>query len=176
MAGLEALRLRDFLPRIDERLRDDDGAPSAVRVPDLEFVPQVRPLDGHHRIPDILIDPGGVDGRGNMANGLSAELDGPLRHVESEGLAGDLDSDQLAPRALFLDPLEGGLPDERARLVQVDETTEIDLVRIVLDRHVSPVVQDARLDSPDVRWPSRSKVVFLPRLHHGIPEILSAGR
>src|SRR5206468_8338517 len=95
---------------------------------------------------------------------------GPFRHVELDGLAADLDPDELPLGAFVLDALEGRLADEVARLVEVDRPSEPDFVGVVLDRHVRAVVQDARLDAADIRRTRGAEVVLLSRLDDDVPE------
>ena len=51
------------------------------------------------------------------------------------------------------DSLQRFPADEIRCLVQVDEALEPDLVRIVVERHVDAVVEDAGLDAADVGRP-----------------------
>src|SRR6266566_471647 len=81
----------------------------------------------------------------------------------------DLYARELALDAGFLDPREGLLSDEVRLLVRVDEPPEVDLVRIVLERHVGAVVQDSRLDPADLGGSDRPHVVLLARLHDPVP-------
>src|SRR5437899_4368471 len=108
---------------------------------------------------------------GDSADRPSSGGHGPFRHVELDRLAVDLEADELPLRAFVIDACEGRLADEVARLVEVHGPSEADLVRIVLDRHVRAVVQDARLDPADIRGTRGPEVVLLPRLHDGVPEL-----
>src|SRR6267378_6538078 len=86
----------------------------------------------------------------------------------------DLQADELPPDAFLLDPLESLFPDEVRLLVEVDEPAEVHLVRIVLERHVGSVIQDARLDPADLRRSDRPDLVLLPRVHDPIPQLDAA--
>src|SRR3989475_3434856 len=169
--GPEVLRLRDFFARVEERLLDDRRGPGAVRLIDREFRADVGVYDGQHRVPNVRLQPRGVDCGRDPADRPSPGGHGPFRHVEFDGLAVDLNPDQFPLRAFVLDALEGGFADEVARLVEVDGPPESDFVRVVLDCHVRAVVQDARLDAADIRGTRGPEVVLLPRLDDRVPEM-----
>src|SRR5712691_564845 len=170
-ASRTCLRLRNLLPRVDERLLHDGRDPWSVRVLDGGGRTHVHVDDRQHRVPDIRLEPRGVNRGRDPADRSSSGGHGPFRHVEFDWLAVDLNPDQFPLRAFVLDALEGGLADEIARLVEVDGPPESDFVRVVLDRHVRAVVQDARLDAADIRGTRGPEVVLLPRLDDRVPEM-----
>src|SRR3989441_11381768 len=143
---------------------------------DFDLTPDVRELDRDHCVADVLLEPGRVDRRGHSTDVSSTSPGRPLRHVEFDWRAINLHAHELALRSLFLDSLKGGFADEVLRLLQVDGPAEADLIRVVFDRHVGAVVQDPRLDAPDIGGTCWPNAVRLAGLDHRVPEIPSAGR
>ena len=85
------------------------------------------------------------------------------RELERERVAGNLDPDELAADALRPDRLEGVLADVVGRL-RFDEPLEPhDLERVVVDRHVRAVVEDAGLDPARLARGDRADPVRLAR-------------
>src|SRR2546422_10316323 len=106
-----------------------------------------------------------------MANLLAVLLHVPeLRCPRVNLRALDLHTDKLSLHALLLDLHKRLLPDEVRLLVEIHEPTQAHLVRVVLERHVGPVVQDSPLDPPNLRGRTGADVVFLPSLHDPVPK------
>src|SRR3970040_2141440 len=110
-----------------------------------------------------------MDCGGHATNLPTASLNRPLRHVELDGGAVDLDADEFALRPFILNSLEGRLPDEIGWLREVHGPAQADLIGVVLDRHVRAVVEDPRFDAADVGGPRRPDVVSLSGLHERVP-------
>src|SRR6266540_6540216 len=107
-----------------------------------------------------------------MADGLAVLLHVPeFRRPRVDLRTMNLDARELPLDAHFLDSREGLLPDEVRLLFEVDEPPEVDLVRVVLERHVGAVVQDPRLDPSDLGGRDRPDVVLLARLHDPVPQL-----
>src|SRR5712692_1079985 len=139
--------------------------------------PDLRVVDAEERIPDVLLEPRRVRQRGDVADLPTVRVDVPvIRDPGPEGGAFDLDTDELALEALLLHPSERGLPEVVRPLVLVHGPAEAHLVRIVVEHDVRTVVQDSRLDPPDLGRGDRPDVVLGPRAHDRIPELLAEPR
>src|SRR2546421_2804165 len=100
---------------------------------DFDFTPDVRELDRDYRVADVLLEPRRVDRRGHSTDVSSTTPHRPLRHVELDRRAINVDAHELALRSLFLDSLKGGFADEVLPFFEVDSPTEADLVRVVFE-------------------------------------------
>src|SRR5918997_283268 len=94
--GGAQLLLRGLLLGIHERLLDDYGANRLVRPLDLELGPELGVLDRHHRVADVLLEPGRVAGRGHLTDAGPVLVHGEdVDHlavvVRAEPAAADLD-------------------------------------------------------------------------------------
>src|SRR3989442_4333451 len=82
----------------------------------------------------------------------------------------DLHTDKLPLPTLLLDLRKRLIPDEVRLLVEIHEPAQAHLVRVVLERHVGPVVQNSPLNPPNLRGRNGADVVLLPSLHDPVPE------
>src|SRR5262245_63890631 len=98
------------------------------------------------------------------------------RDLERQRLAGELDPDELAVDAPDPDLLERRLADVVGRL-RLDEPLEAhDLERVVLDRHVRAVVEDAGLDPAGLDGRHRPDAELPAGLEHAVPQVAAARR
>ena len=98
------------------------------------------------------------------------------RQLEREGVARDLDADQLAAHAASADLLERRLADV-VGVLRLDQPFEPHhLERVVLDRHVRAVVEDAGLDPARLARRDRPDLVRPPGLHDPVPQVAAARR
>src|SRR2546427_5022041 len=169
-AARRPLRFRNLFARVQERLLHDGRMSPPVRVLDRELHPHVRVDNRQHGVTDVRLESRRVNRGCDPADRPFPGRHGPLRHVEPDRLAVDLDPDELPFRAFVFDPLQSCFADEVAWFVEVHRPAESDLVRIVLDHHVRAVVQDARLDPANVGWAGGPQVVLLPGFDDGFPE------
>src|SRR6266571_6257938 len=165
------LRFRNLFARVQERLLHDGRMSPPVRVLDRELRTHVRVDNREHCVTDVRPEAGRVNRGCDPANRSSPGRHGPLRHVEPDRLAVDLDPDEFPFRAFVLDSLQSCFADEVAWLVEVHGPAESDLVRIVLDHHVRAVVPDARLDPANVGRARGPQIVLFPGFDDGIPEL-----
>src|SRR2546428_4446112 len=106
-----------------------------------------------------------------MANLLAVLLHVPeLRCPRVNLRALDLHTDKLSLHALLLDLHKRLLPDEVRLLVEIHEPAQAYLVRVVLERHVGPIVQNSSLDPPNLGGRNGPDVVSLPGFHDPVPE------
>src|SRR3990172_13030136 len=111
------LRLRDLLLRIDERLLDNDGPSFPAGRMNGEFAANRCILDRHHRVSNVVLQPRGVNSGCHESNSRLVSRHDPLRHVEVNRRALNLDPDALPFYSFRRDSLQSLLADEISRLV-----------------------------------------------------------
>src|SRR5215211_6148098 len=134
-------------------------------------------LDRDHRVADVLLESRRIARRRHLADPAAVpadreEVDHRAVVVGAEPLAADLDPDQLALRALPLDPGECILADEVRALLEVDHpvVAHADLVGVRVVPHVRAEGEDASLDAPDVARPDYGPVMGLAGLEDRVPQ------
>src|SRR6266545_3148131 len=106
-----------------------------------------------------------------MADLRTIGMDVPvIRDPRAERFARDLDPDELTLHPLALDAPECFLAEVVRRLALVDGPSQSDLVRIVVEDDVRAVVQDPRLDPPNLRGRDRPDVVSCPSGRDLVPQ------
>src|SRR5207302_4564558 len=165
-SGLGELLPRDLLLRIDERPLDDDRGGPLARSLHLELGSELRELDRHHRVADVLLEPRRVAGRRHVADVLPVlshreDIDHRAVVVGTEARAADLHADELPGDSLLLDPSQRLLADEVRLLVEIDHplVAQVDLVGIRVQPHVAAVREDAALDAADVAGTDHGEAV-----------------
>src|SRR5919107_3213742 len=157
---LPQVRLRRLLSRIYKGLLDDPGSDIPDVRPDRKLGPEVGVFDGHQREPYVLPQTRRPERGGDLPD-LRAVIDDlqVILYVPHQGVTFDLDPDHLATDSLLRDAFEDLFADEVGLLVELHRVLQPHLVgvqerviavKVVVQRYVGAVAEDARLDAPDL--------------------------
>src|SRR5690625_319264 len=172
---LAHVRLGLVLLRVDERLRDDDAPHPFLSSIDEEAPAGLKVVGGNHCVPDVLLQPGGEAGGGDLPDPLLAvvnteDVDHRAVVEGTQRPAPDLDAGEPAGGALLLHSGEGVLADE-VGAVEVDHPVvpHPDFERVGGEGDVAAVGEDPALDAPDVAGTGDAQPVRLARLEDHLP-------
>src|SRR5579862_7913409 len=168
---------RDLLGRVQEwngRGVAGDRAPGCL---DPQLGARAGVLDRDPDIADVLAQPRRPDQVGDMADPVPVAERGPERgNLELQRVSRHFNADKLARDALRAHPVERGLADV-VPLLRLDQSLHAgDLQRVILQRHVGVVVEDAGLDPARLARRDRPDLVALTRGHDRVPQIIAPGR
>ena len=127
--------------------------------------------DGDHSEGDVALQPGGIDGRGNLADGLTRMVDRPKPRVGPfDRVACDDDPHLRALHARGLDARQCCLSDEIGLHFQIDQTVQPKLIGVGLDVGIRMIREHATLDPADRRGVPGLQPEFHPCRHDPFPQ------
>src|SRR2546422_2531871 len=159
--------------RVHERLLHDACRPDAFRRRHPEPGPDLRVIDSHQGVPDVLLESWRVRHRGDVTHLPAVRMNIPVvRDPGSERFARDFDPHELPPHAFPLDPSNRCFAEIVRPLVLVNRPAQPDLIGTIVEHDVGTVVQDAGLNPTDLRRRNGPDLVLRSGGHDGVPELL----